>query len=127
MDISNVRSTGELRLLVAGIEGGDANERAILAHIRGAPAEAGVNFRTGTPLAARLFVLAYEYDKATVLEQTRTTPLRTYGNRCRCGKCGMFVAHEGGPCGKCGANDRRLCNDCYDGYLDYRSMQMGYL
>ena len=52
------------------------------------------------------------------------TVKRTFSDRCRCDRCGAFVPEEeGGPCRACGSAIRRLCDGCYDGYLEYESMR----
>lgn len=65
---------------------------------------------------------------ADVASEVRQGPERTFGSRCRCGDCGAYQSEEKYlPCRRCGSTRRRLCDECYEAYLDWKAFQMGYL
>lgn len=122
LGLGNPRSVTELRELIDGVTPVTENERLMVAHIRGDTLPPSASFSTDSPLAEWLFPLVIEYDKATVLDTTRRSPLRVYGDRCRCGRCGAFMAEGfGSECSRCCSWDRRFCDRCYEGYLSYQN------
>ena len=65
---------------------------------------------------------------APIAMRNPNAPQRSGDDRCRCADCGAFVSEEEYlPCRRCGSARRKLCNECYEGYLDWRAFQMGYL